>query len=231
MVNVVCVKWGDKYSSQYVNILQAMVKRNLSIPHKFFCFTEDPTGLNDDIEILPFTEKLHGWWNKVALFKSEIPGLTGKTLYLDLDVVIVNPIDELFQFEEEFVIIHDWMYTITRRRPAAMVYNSSVFVYEAGKLPHVWENFDKDRKQNMSSNPGDQDYITKQMPNAKIFPDGWCRSFKWGYHYKELFYDFDAGLNDETKIVVFHGSPNPPEAIPGWKRYPPQPWIANHWKE
>lgn len=230
-VSIICVKWGTKYSPEYVNILRAMVKRNLSLPHKFFCYTDDPDGLRDDIEIVKIEDKLHGWWNKLLLFQKEIPGVVGKTLYLDLDVIIVNPIDELFQFDENFVIIEDWMYTVQRRRPTTTVYNSSVFVFEVGGNQHVWDNFNKDRKQVLRDNPGDQDFITKQIPDAAFFPNGWCRSFKWGYHYDELFYDFDNGLNDETKIVVFHGSPNPPEAINGFKRYPPQPWIKKYWKE
>jgi len=235
MYNVVCVKWGTKYGPEYVNILKAMVDRNLSFPHKFFCFTENTDGLRNDIEILDIDTKLNGWWNKLLLFQKEIPGLVGKTLYLDLDVVIVNPIDELFKFKEDFVIIEDWMYKVKNRRPRPIVYNSSVFVYTVGQQHHVWDNFDKDRKTVLATNPGDQDYITKQIPNAKGFPDGWCRSFKWGYHFSELAYDFSKGFHDETKIVVFHGSPNPPEALVGNKnrqgRYPASPWIGKYWKE
>ena len=49
MINIVCVKWGTKYGPEYVNVLRAMIKRNLSLPHRFICFTDNKTGLNADI--------------------------------------------------------------------------------------------------------------------------------------------------------------------------------------
>jgi hypothetical protein len=35
-VNIVCLKHGTKYNSDYVNRLYNMVQRNLTIPFKFF---------------------------------------------------------------------------------------------------------------------------------------------------------------------------------------------------
>ena len=49
--NVICMKWGDKYSADYVNILFNMVSRNLSIPFRFACFTDDPKGINEQVEV------------------------------------------------------------------------------------------------------------------------------------------------------------------------------------
>lgn len=53
VVNVVCMKWGTKYPALYVNNLASMVKRNLTLPYRFVCFTDDPTGLDNDIETFP----------------------------------------------------------------------------------------------------------------------------------------------------------------------------------
>ncbi len=36
-VNIICMKWGDKYGAEYVNKLYAMVKRNITIPFQFVC--------------------------------------------------------------------------------------------------------------------------------------------------------------------------------------------------
>ena len=46
-VNVLCLKWGDRYPAFYVNRLYAAVKRNLRRPFRFVCVTDDPTGLAD----------------------------------------------------------------------------------------------------------------------------------------------------------------------------------------
>ena len=48
--NVLCIKWGSKYSADYVNKLYSMVERHLSLSHRFVCLTEDTTGLNSEIE-------------------------------------------------------------------------------------------------------------------------------------------------------------------------------------
>ena len=50
-VNVICIKWGTVYDPEYVNKLYSMIKRNTSYSINFYCFTEDPNGLNEDIII------------------------------------------------------------------------------------------------------------------------------------------------------------------------------------
>lgn len=216
--NVVCVKWGPKYGPEYVNILQAMVKRNLSLPHRFICFTDDNTGLNPGIETFPLTEtNLEGWWHKLTLFKSNLFGLEGRTLYLDLDVVIVDSIDCFFNnYDDRFVIIKDW-----NSRPNKIFWNSSVFVYDVGKLSFVWDTYTGDKCRRLGG--GDQIWITKQIPDATNWPSTWCRSFK---------YECKEGVPEGCKIVIFHGQPNPPEALAGKiLTYPAAPWIADYWKE
>ena len=49
-VNVICMKWGEKYDSSYVNILYNMVDRNLKRPFRFVCFTDNKSGLSNSIE-------------------------------------------------------------------------------------------------------------------------------------------------------------------------------------
>ena len=42
---VACLKWGTRYSADYVNNLRAMVARNLTVAHRFLCITDDPSGV------------------------------------------------------------------------------------------------------------------------------------------------------------------------------------------
>ena len=65
MLNVVCVKWGDwcaPHGARYVNNLYWGVRRNLTLEHRFMCFTDDPTGLDRGIEVRPLPLNLKGWW-------------------------------------------------------------------------------------------------------------------------------------------------------------------------
>ncbi len=114
MVNVVCMKWGRKYGPAYVNILRRMVARNLTRPHRFVCFTEQTDGLDPEVEVLPLPEcrvparpEIEAW-RKISLFTPQL-GLSGPTLFLDLDVVITGSLDPFFDYEPgRFCIIHNW---------------------------------------------------------------------------------------------------------------------------
>ena len=70
---VLCLKHGNKYSSQYVNVLYSMVKRNLTIPFKFVCLTDDPRGLDKDIQCLELPKELSGWWCKPYMYSANLP--------------------------------------------------------------------------------------------------------------------------------------------------------------
>jgi len=98
MLNFACVFYGDKYCVpptapwSYVTNLYNMVQKNLTIPHRFICFTDNiiihkrKEFKDTNIEFRPFKRHdLQGWFNKLQLFS---PGsqLEGDTLYMDLDV-------------------------------------------------------------------------------------------------------------------------------------------------
>lgn len=91
-MNVVCVlKSTDSsiYDAEWVYKLQRAVQRNLSIPHRFVCFSD--TEL--DCECIKLEENFSGWWNKIQLFNPDF--FLGETLYFDLDIVITKPLDYL----------------------------------------------------------------------------------------------------------------------------------------
>src|SRR5262252_1733838 len=152
--NVVCLKWGLKYPSDYVNRLYSMVKRTLTLEHRFVCVTEDPAGLASGIEVKPIEEpELTGWWHKVTLFKPKFYDLDGQTLFLDLDVVILGHLDGFFQQVARFCIIDDWN---ALRNP----YNSAVFRVDVGAYPEVWDQFYQNRQEIMRQLRGDQQWLT-----------------------------------------------------------------------
>ena len=91
MNHVVCVKWGNKYVSQYANVLKSMVKRHTTVPFQFHCLTDDPTGLDSEINVikLPTDAWIKSWWSKLWMFSPDMP-LKGNILFFDLDVVIFD---------------------------------------------------------------------------------------------------------------------------------------------
>ncbi len=240
MVNVLCMKWGNKFDASYVNRLYAMVNRNLTLPFRFVCFTEDSKGIRDEVEIKPLPELEldpslpERGWRKLTMFKEKLEDLEGVALFLDLDLVIVDNIDNFFKIEGDFFISFDG------RVPKYGVGNSSVFRFEIGKYPQIYnnfiKNFDKIRKQVRH----EQAYLCQEMVKLNKFnfwPKEWVVSFKYhcipsffGSFFKKPF------IPKGAKIIIFHGLPNPPEAAKGvsgkwYRRFQPATWIDEYWRE
>jgi len=112
--NVVCLKWGTLYSHEHVNWLHRGVQRNLAGPFSFICFTDDPEGIEAGVEDRSLDDlgirkiPILSTWTKLALPHPEA-GLEGTCLFIDLDVVIWDRIDEFLEFPWEFCIIHNWI--------------------------------------------------------------------------------------------------------------------------
>jgi hypothetical protein len=212
--NVCCFKYGEKYPPIYVERLYKMVKRHLSEPFEFHCFTEDATGIsNPAIQIHPLIDTdFKGAWHQATIFKPDI-GIKGKILYLDLDIVIVDSIDALIEQPGDFVINKDWN--------LAGVYNGSAFMFEAGALPDAWATLQDIKDVVKDTELGAQRFITDFFRNkASFWPEGWIVSYK-----KHAV----GGYPEGAKIVVFHGDPKPDKAMWGWGNVPPEPWIIEHW--
>ena len=115
--NIVCMKWGNKYGPEYVNILHNMVKRNMTQPFRFICLTEHPEGIDSDVDVLPlpaFEDPAPEYykhcqaWRKLSLFDEPLYDIQGKILFLDLDVVIIDNIDCFFDYSSKLAIIENW---------------------------------------------------------------------------------------------------------------------------
>ena len=48
--HVICMKWGKKYGSEYVNRLYAMVRRHLRGDFHFVCLTDDAAGIRSEVQ-------------------------------------------------------------------------------------------------------------------------------------------------------------------------------------
>ena len=242
MVNVVCMKWGRPYGPEYVNRLYRGVARNLSLPFRFICFTDDPTDIEPPVECKPLppidlpSGYEHSAFRKISLFAPELDDLTGRTLFLDLDVVIVDAIDCFFSYEARFCIIHNWIEwrkTIVRKRP--QIGNSSVFRFEIGDQVQAWEDFHADPMRAMTGHPTEQAYMTSVVEGLVFWPEEWCRSFKRHcIPTPPLNLFVEPQLPVGARIIAFHGLPNPPEAAAGFranwrKRTLPARWIIRHW--
>ena len=185
MITVAFVKWGDKYDSKYVYRLQKMVSKNLNISHKFICITDKKIP-NINCIVPDNLFDLEGWWSKMFLWKKGI--LTGKILYLDLDTVIQNNIDELINYSPNKLcgVYTYWndMYTDGSYEHPMYRYktpfNSSVMVWNAGDYHWVWDKFEEDPNWYIMKYYGDDKFLGNEVENKTTFKEGWIYSNLYG---------------------------------------------------
>jgi hypothetical protein len=230
-VNVLCVRFGNKYSIEYVNRLRNMVQRHLTIPYNFYCLTDDPTPIRDvELIVRPNSGYARGWWHKVHMFDTSLP-ISGRILYMDLDVVIHNSMNKLVTvFKDDFIGIRDFN---KKFYPAWKNLNSSVLAWNSGTQGHIYKQFVDNPSLAMKLH-GDQDWIWKTSKDRiKFWPDAWIQSYKWEIRSKEelvlvqgkrRFKTINNNINPNPDccIAVFHGDPNPSEVqdqfvLENWK--------------
>jgi len=62
-INLMTIKWGDKFSADYPNLIHRMAERHMPCEFNSYCMTDNPAGLDKDIIPVETTEK---WlWNDV----------------------------------------------------------------------------------------------------------------------------------------------------------------------
>ncbi len=225
---VLCLKHGDKYGAEYVNILYSMVKRHTTIPIEFICFTEKPQGIDPGVQIrpIPLHPAIKGWWYKPMFFN---PGLNlqGPALYMDLDIIIFRNIDNLFSYKPgEFCVIRDFNRAIQSNWDRM---NSSIFRLYPGQHQVVYERFMQDPEYHAKRYHGDQDWLYANVKaQYEFWPDEWIQSYKWEMRGRPEMNRVSGRRNfamkgeptilPDTSIAVFHGDPNPKDCVDDWCR-------------
>ncbi len=209
-----------------------MVNRHTTVPYQFHCLTDDPSGLDADINVikLPKDPWIKTWWSKLWMFSPDLP-LKGNILFFDLDVVIFKNIDDLFNHNPgKFNIIRDFNRC---RVPDWKQSNSSCMRWEAGTMDYLYNNFVTNYQRIMQQNWGDQDWIMKEAKaDINWWPDEWIRSYKWemiGLKDTKLltkdgrsYFRKPVDINPGNCVAVFHGKPNPMECA--------DEWVIENWK-
>lgn len=247
LVNVICLKWGKRYGPHYVNILYDGVRKYLHRPFRFVCVTDDPTGLQAGIDTAPIPPDPGtsiAWPNvflKLLVTGDGFAGLKGPTLFLDVDLAITGDLDGFFDYlPGKNCIIHNWIErrkTLLRRAPD--IGNSSVFRFEAGKSQYICDTFLREiaRATDRTQFRTEQAFLTYAMRERYWWPDAWVRSFK--RHSMRTFplnLWLAPTLPEGAKILVFHGKPDPDEALVGYRGKRPHQhtlpagWLAQYWR-
>ena len=206
MLNVVTLNAGNYQGrgSEYANKLSRAVRRNLSLPYRFICFTDDDAGLLPDIVARPLPHPgLIGLMNKLALFNPTAFEFGERILWLDLDTIISGNIDEIASYAGKFAMIED-LYFPGRIASGVMAWQAGV-EWKSGAP--IWESYADAGYPNIEG--GDQVWIEACRPRVDILQDlypGQIASYKAS----------GCQLAPQTRIVCFHGHPRPHHISAGW---------------
>ena len=217
---IICVKWGTAYGPEYVNRLYAMARRHTTGPMRLICLTDNKEGLRPEVDAfdlpdlgVPQPKRTMGKWKKVVLWGSDLHGLSGTALFVDLDSIIVDSLDPYFSFgsQDDVILARNWA------KPLRRLGQTSVFRFPIGKYPHILDNFRANSQEIADRHGFEQHYITASVPGGiKLWPEGWTRHFR--LHCMPPFplrYFIPARLPRGARIVTFPGGPNPSDVLLG----------------
>lgn len=228
MLEIVCWKWKPKtlYRSHFgpetVNVLRRMVARNLKLPHRFTCVTDDPRGIDPEVRIVPLWEEFGNLPNpsgphnpscyrRLKIFGPEAKELFGERIVsMDLDTVITGDLTPLFDRDDDFVIWGGQQIQPGRKGSSLFCwYNGSLMMIKAGARPQVWDKFNPKTSpweaHRANSRGSDQGWISHILgKDEKIWTD------KDGvYSFRNQIYRRLGGLPLNCKVISFHGKNDP----------------------
>lgn len=213
--------------------MQSMLRRNLSVPHKIACITDQPHNLPKGVEAVDMPKPVQGGERKCMrrmwIYSQKAERLGERLFQLDLDLVIVGSIDALVQRQEPCVV---W------KSDSNVVhgygYNPSVLLLTPGARRDVWDAYAENPKKveraaelagwwaKTNSDQGVSSYLFQgNHPATFTAADG------------VMAYRVIAGKRGQrgktlppgARIVSFHGPRDPSDLDLQQK----SPWIAEHW--
>lgn len=217
---VICINWGAKYGAPYVNRLYAMVKRNISPPFRFVCFTDNSVGMHQEVDTHPLPELNFelpvvstGIWPKCRLWKQELADLKGPVLFLDLDLVVTSSLDPFFEYgdPEDVILARD------PSAPNGETGQSSVYRFPVGKLYPIYEMFAANAQSLAEQFKYEQRYVSLNAPGGfRLWPKEWVTHFRRDCRRKFPLNLFKAPyFRKGSKVVIFPGELSPKDAIIG----------------
>lgn len=143
MIAILLWKWqapnGPNFSAMYVNKMHSMLARNLRLPHRTYCITDNEQGIHRDVITIPLPSEFNNTprcRRRMKQYDASFAGILGRRiLSLDLDMVITGDITPLVDRAEPVVL---W------KVGYAGVYSGSFVLYDAGALDGLYRAYKAD---------------------------------------------------------------------------------------
>lgn len=246
MIEVVVWKWKKPgYRSTFgpdtVNVSRSMFARQLKVPHRFTCVTDDPTGIELGIRVIdittlpsykfmsvpnPSSPVNPSCYVRLFIFSPEARDVFGERIVsVDLDMVLTGDVTPLFDRDVDFAI---WGGQAVQPRSSVVYnwFNGSLMMVRAGARSKVWTEFDPSRSPARAHLAGcrgsDQGWIAYCLGRNEVL---------WGandgvYSYRNHVLPAGGRLPKGARVVAFHGAHDP------WHRDVQirSPWVREHYR-
>src|SRR5262245_34484093 len=141
--------------ARYVNALYAACRRHITLPLRFVCFTDNPSGLAKGIDPISLPDDLvpshlHGAYGKIAMFRPGAFDPGERVLYMDLDTIVLSNIDDIASYNGPFAML---------QRPLNIL-RSGVMAWTFA--PHLHDIWNK--------------WVAEGHPSNRLADQGWIRS-------------------------------------------------------
>lgn len=248
MITFVWWKWvgpdsNRAFHSSHVNQVKNLVHRFSPFPHRFVCITDDPRGLDNDIEPLPLpsmrfedlenpyqtryrrgralhtSKRFPNCYRRLWNFSMEAKrALGGRIFQLDIDVIPCNDLSPLVARTADFV---GWCDERFEWKKVA----GGAYLLTTGSHPQVWEKFDPHTSPALAKSAGlggsDQAWMSYLLyPPAQHWSsaDGVVK-INW----------LGQGITQPPPgaRLVFTGGHCPPWMPEVQRRYP---WVKKFWR-
>lgn len=194
---VTVLRTSKDYKKDYVDLLYNQCKKHA--PHiEFVCLSDDPKVPG----YLKLEHDWPKWWPKIEIFK-----IHGPVLYMDLDTVVLRPVDDMIleASKYDFVSIRDFYKDKDKLERSV----GSGLMYWKGDMSYLYEEFKKDPTRHMNECTtgrwwGDQGFIERYLKEKPVFwqhisPN---RVVSWKMHCR-------FGIPKDASVIAFHGKPKP----------------------
>lgn len=248
-ITFICWKWHQRhyrtpYTAEHVNVWAAMVEKNYPRLHRKICITDDPVGItrcetfplwNDHSDLRnPSGPHLPSCYRRLKIFSMDTTAEMdidedAWVVSMDLDIVITGDLEHLLHKFPDAPFV-GWK-GVGAHQPT--VYNGSLFRFRAGRMSHLWHEFDPKLSPVRSIQEryfgSDQSWISYRLRGTA---PGWTAADG------VLSYSSNLGQRSMTtggkraflpmhsKIVSFNGKHKP------WDSHvkSASPWIERYWR-
>lgn len=213
----VCLKWGSKYSAEYVNKLASMIRKNDPRDIPIYCYTDDPVGIDPSINILLIDPNLdlEAWWFKLPLLAHAELEKYNKKILFDLDIIIHGDLRKLDSIPCNGLTVCKSYWKdpsiLIDTRERNTLYNSSVMMWT--DATSIYNHFNVDPNRYMVIYKGIDRFLWHEGMSVSVLPEGLIYSYRKGASLS----DNEPGkFRKDYLICLFH-------------QYPKQTDIDNEW--